>query len=66
MKKEREIVAKPMVRDFLLGLMRREMMEGTLAMTEETKQKRRRVFLEKSDSHLKTISEMHQKLGTFS
>jgi hypothetical protein len=66
MKKVRAIVANPMVSDFLLGFMSSEAIEGMLAMIDDAKQKKRRTGLEKRDSHLKIISEMHQKLGTFS
>jgi isocitrate/isopropylmalate dehydrogenase len=50
----------------LLGFIIRENAEGMLANTEAKKQKKRRVAFEKWDYHLKIISEIHQKLGTFS
>lgn len=66
MKKVSPIVAKPIVSAFLVGFTSMETTEGRLAMTDDAKQKKRSKGFEKRDYHLITMSEIHQKLGTFS
>lgn len=66
MKNVIEMVEKPMTRAFLVGLRIIESIEGRLPITDAAKQKKRRICLEKRDYHLKIMSDIHQKLGTFS
>lgn len=66
MKNVIEMVAKPRTRLFLQGFRIIENIEGRLRRALERKHNITSVYLEKTDSQLKTISEMHQKLGTLS
>lgn len=66
MKKVIDMVAKPRMKDFLVGLRIIENIEGRLRSELERKQRMTRVDFEKRDSQLNMISEMHQKFGTLS
>lgn len=50
---------------FLVGLMIIESIEGRLPTTDPAKQKKSKVCLANRDYHLKRMSDIHQKLGTF-
>ena len=66
MKKDIEIVAKPSTRLFFVGLTIIESIEGMLTVIEARKQKKTSNPLLKCTYQFITMSEMHQKLGTFS
>jgi hypothetical protein len=46
MKKLIEIVAKPIIRVFLVGFMSKDMIDGTLAIVDAAKQKNKSICLE--------------------
>ena len=66
MKKLIEIVAKPIIRVFLVGFMSKDMIDGTLTITDAAKQKTKSICFENIVQYLKMMSVMHQKLGTLS
>ncbi len=59
------MVANPNTRLFLFGFKAKDIMEGMLAIMDAKKQKIKSTCFEKWDYHLNSISDIHQKLGTF-